>query len=75
MNWNKVVLGLTLLVCTESQPSVEVKGALDPAQADILSAYSTEQGKSPLEKKKIRAEDQSIPVAWSKVTEWRVQKI
>ena len=24
----------------------EVKGALDPDQADILSAYSTEQGKA-----------------------------
>ena len=25
-------------------PAVQVKGALDPEQADILSAYSTEQG-------------------------------
>ena len=28
----------------------KVKGALDPEQADILSAYSTEQGKSASQK-------------------------
>lgn len=30
--------------CAEAEPMAKVKGALDPEQADILSAYSTEQG-------------------------------
>ena len=34
-----------LLFTGASQSPVQIKGALDASQADILSAYSTEQGK------------------------------
>lgn len=41
--------GIKSSVCSsEAQPIAEVKGALDPNQADILSAYSSEQGKPTL---------------------------
>ena len=43
-----------------AQP-VEIKGALDPNQADILSAYSSEQG-----------EDSALALKTQAVEVWRI---